>query len=60
MTSGGFIPTVIDVGVHGFGSPSILFNDNLDFFAFQSHRAMSSAAKAQGAIFKSLAFLFTS
>ena len=58
--SGGFIPTVIDVGVDGLGSPSKSFNDNFDFFAFQSHRAMSNAAKAQGAIFKSLAFLFTS
>ena len=60
MTSGGFIPTVIDVGVDGFGNPSISFNDNLDFFAFQSHRAMSSAAKAHGAIFECLAFLFIS
>ena len=43
-TSGGLIPTVIEVGALGLGSPNKSFNLSPAFLAFKSHKAMSIAA----------------
>ena len=54
IISGGFIPTVKEVGVDGVGSPNKLFKGSPAFFAFQSHKAISIAACAHGGMLSSL------
>ena len=58
--SGGFIPTVRDVGTLVGGSPNKSCKDIFAFFAFQSQRAISIPAKAHAGIFRSLPLWWTS